>query len=158
MARLGKKQKTEKSAEDFLENYKKYLAEHQLKFTKQRSLIIAEFLNAGGHVSVEDLFRIVKKKSKGVGLASVYRTVNSLVEAGLAMERKFLDKNSVYEIHEAGRHHDHLICMKCRKIFEFENEKIEELQKDVAASLGFTLQDHKLELYGYCQKVNCPNL
>jgi len=144
--------------ESVLERYKAYLAEHQLKFTTQRQVIIAEFLKAGGHVSAEELFRVVKKKAAGVGLASVYRTINSLVEAGLAVERRFLDKSSVYELHEPGHHHDHLICMRCRKIFEFENDKIEDLQKQVAESLGFTLHDHKLELYGYCQKTNCPNL
>jgi Fur family ferric uptake transcriptional regulator len=144
--------------EKFLERYKAYLASHELKFTNQRKIIISEFLRAGGHINVEELFRSVKKKAAGGGLASVYRTVNSLVEAGLAVERQFLDRSSVFELHEPGHHHDHLICMRCRKIFEFENDKIEELQRDVASQLGFTLQDHKLELYGYCQKQNCPNL
>ncbi len=115
-------------------------------------------MRAGGHLSAEDLFRIVKKKAAGVGLASVYRTISSLVEAGLAVERRFLDRTSVYELSQAGHHHDHLICMRCRKIFEFENEAIEEQQTRVAESLGFTLKDHKLELYGWCQRTNCPNL
>jgi Fur family ferric uptake transcriptional regulator len=141
-----------------LEAYKAYLVEHKLKFTAQRETIIAEFLRAGGHVSAEELFRIVKKKAAGVGLASVYRTINSLVEAGLAVERRFLDRTSVYELSEPGHHHDHLICMRCRKIFEFENEAIEEQQGKVAEGLGFALKDHKLELYGWCQRTNCPNL
>ena len=141
-----------------LEAYRAYLAQHKLKFTAQRETIIAEFMRVGGHISAEELFRLVKKKSAGVGLASVYRTINSLVEAGLAVERRFLDRTSVYEIHEPGHHHDHLICMRCRKIFEFENDAIEEQQKKVAESLGFTLKDHKLELYGWCQRQNCPNL
>lgn len=144
--------------EDWLERYKSYLAQHQLKFTSQRRVILSEFFRTGGHLSAEELFRLVKKKASGVGLASVYRTINSLVEAGLAIERRFLDRNSVYELNEPGRHHDHLICMRCRKIFEFENEAIEEQQRRVAEQLGFTLQDHKLELYGWCQKANCPNL
>ena len=144
--------------ESLLEAYRGYLAEHSLKFTNQRKAIIAEFVKAGGHLSAEELFRIVKKKESGVGLASVYRTISSLVEAGLAVERRFLDRTSVYELHEAGKHHDHLICMRCRKIFEFENEAIEEQQRRVADSLGFTLKDHKLELYGWCQRTNCPNL
>ncbi len=141
-----------------LETYKAYLSQHKLKFTAQREVIIAEFLKAGGHISAEELFRIVKKKAAGVGLASVYRTINSLVEAGLAVERRFLDRTSVYELHEPGRHHDHLICMRCRKIFEFENQAIEDQQRKVADSLGFVLKDHKLELYGWCQRTNCPNL
>jgi Fur family ferric uptake transcriptional regulator len=92
-----------------------------------------------------------------VGLASVYRTIGSLVEAGLAVERRFLDRTSVYELEEPGQHHDHLICLRCRKIFEFENDEIEQQQKKVAEGLGFSLKEHKLELYGWCQRTNCPN-
>lgn len=152
------KPKVNPDLEHLLETYRAYLVQHGLKFTNQRKVIIAEFVRAGGHLSAEELFRIVKKKEAGVGLASVYRTISSLVEAGLAVERRFLDRTSVYELHQPGHHHDHLICMRCRKIFEFENDAIEEQQKRVAENLGFTLQDHKLELYGWCQRTNCPNL
>ena len=138
--------------------YKAYLAQHKLKYTAQREVILSEFLRSGGHLSAEELFRMVKKKASGVGLASVYRTLGSLVDAGLAVERRFLDRTSVYELHEPGQHHDHLICLKCKKIFEFENEAIEDQQRRVAESLGFQLKDHKLELYGWCQRTNCPNL
>lgn len=151
------KKTSEEELVAILDRYKTYLSEHQLKFTNQRKVIISEFFRIGGHISAEELFRLVKKKANGLGLASVYRTINSLVEAGLAVERRFLDRTSVYEIHEVGHHHDHLICLKCRKIFEFENEAIEEQQAKVAADLGFDLKDHKLELYGWCQKTNCPN-
>ncbi len=148
----------EQELSSLLETYKAYLTQHKLKYTAQRETIITEFLRAGGHLSAEELFRMVKKKSAGVGLASVYRTINSLVEAGLAVERRFLNRTSVYELHEPGHHHDHLICLRCRKIFEFENEAIEDQQRKVAEGLGFQLKDHKLELYGWCQRTNCPNL
>jgi Fur family ferric uptake transcriptional regulator len=140
----GKVNVGEQELSALLEAYKAYLSQHKLKYTAQREAIIVEFMRVGGHISAEELFRLVKKKSAGVGLASVYRTINSLVEAGLAVERRFLDRTSVYEIHQPGHHHDHLICMRCRKIFEFENDAIEEQQKKVAESLGFTLKDHKL--------------
>jgi Fur family transcriptional regulator, ferric uptake regulator len=141
-----------------LEAYKEYLSARDQKFTSQRKVIIAEFVRAGGHLSAEELFLLVKKKSQGIGLASVYRTINSLVEAGLAVERRFLDKSSVYELDRPGHHHDHLICLRCRKIFEFENAAIEEQQERVAQSMGFELKDHKLELYGWCRRSQCPNL
>ena len=141
-----------------LEEYRAFLAGRQLKMTNQRKVIISEFVRAGGHLSAEELFRLVKKKAAGVGLASVYRTIGSLVEAGLAVERRFLDRTSVYELESPGHHHDHLICMRCRKIFEFENEAIEEQQRKVAEGLGFSLKDHKLELYGWCNRTACPNL
>lgn len=149
---------SEQDLATLLEAYKAYLAQHKLKYTAQREVIIAEFLRAGGHLSAEDLFRMVKKKAAGVGLASVYRTISSLVDAGLAVERRFLNRTSVYELHEPGHHHDHLICLKCKKIFEFENEAIEDQQRKTAEGLGFQLKDHKLELYGWCQRANCPNL
>ncbi len=154
---MGKRSDLE-ALDSRLSAYRGYLAERNLKFTNQRKVIISEFLRAGGHISAEELFRLVKKKAPGVGLASVYRTISSMVEAGLAVERRFLDKSSVYELYEAGTHHDHLICLKCRKIFEFENEKIETLQQEVATRLGFKLKDHKLELYGWCERTKCPNL
>lgn len=155
---MSKKRGKPADLEGLLESYRAFLSERQLKMTNQRKVIIAEFVKAGGHLSAEELFRLVKKKASGVGLASVYRTIGSLVEAGLAVERRFLDKTSVYELEEPGHHHDHLICMKCRKIFEFENPAIEEQQKKVAEDLGFSLKDHKLELYGWCNRSNCPNL
>ena len=158
MAKRVKSEEKDQALDVRLKAYKRYLAERNLKFTSQRKVIISEFMKAGGHISAEELFRMVKRKAPGVGLASVYRTISSMVEAGLAVERRFLDKSSVYEIFEQGHHHDHLICLKCKKIFEFENEKIESLQEEVATRLGFKLQDHKLELYGWCERKKCPNL
>jgi Fur family ferric uptake transcriptional regulator len=155
---MSKKKGKPTDLDSLLEAYKVFLSERQLKMTNQRKIIISEFVKAGGHLSAEELFRLVKKKAQGVGLASVYRTIGSLVEAGLAVERRFLDKTSVYELEEPGHHHDHLICLKCRKIFEFENSAIEDQQKKVAEELGFSLKDHKLELYGWCNRTNCPNL
>ena len=145
-------------AKAFLEAYQGYLSKQKLKFTKQRLIIAQEFFAAENHISAEELFNSVKRRDQSIGLASIYRTLNSLVHAGLAIERRFLDKTSRYEIHKPGSHHDHLICMRCHKIFEFENDEIENLQNVVANGLGFSLVDHRMELHGYCQRQNCPNL
>ncbi len=141
-----------------LERYRAWLGANAQKVTRQRMVIVSEFLEVDGHISAEDLFRRVKKKAPSTGLASVYRTINSLVEAGIAKERRFLDKSSVYEVAADDHHHDHLICMRCRKIFEFENDEIEKIQSQVAESMGFELKEHKLELYGWCRRPKCPNL
>lgn len=138
-----------------LDGYREYLSQKGLKLTKQRLLIVEEFFRSGGHINADDLFRRVQKRYKGIGLASVYRTLKSLTESGLALERRFLDKTSVFEYNDPTAHHDHLICMRCRQIIEFENEEIERLQEVVAKQLGFRLIDHKLELYGICSKGDC---
>lgn len=143
--------------QSMLEAYKSYLAENSLKFTRQREVILEEFLSDPIHLSAEDLFRKVQERDSKIGLASIYRTLNSLVDAGLAVERRFLDKSSVYEYNDPDEHHDHLICMTCQKIFEFENTEIEKLQELVASQMGFTLMDHKLELYGKCNRKNCKH-
>jgi len=138
-----------------LEAYRDYLTAKGLKSTRQRTLIVEEFFREGAHISADDLFRKVQKRASGIGLASVYRTLKSLVDSGLAVERRFLDKSSVFEYNNPAAHHDHLICMRCNQIIEFENAEIERLQEQVARQLGFRLIDHKLELYGICTKGDC---
>ncbi len=74
-----------------------------------------------------------------------------LTDCGLAVTRQFGDGQTRYENLPEDGHHDHMICMKCSKIAEFQNERIEQLQSETAASLGFKVVNHKLELYGYCR-------
>jgi Fur family ferric uptake transcriptional regulator len=136
-----------------------------LKTTAQRELIVDVFLRCSDHVSIEELLTEVRSHSAKVGYATVYRTMKLLADAGLAALRQFGDGQTRYEV--AGSeapHHDHLICMKCGLILEFENHEIEELQESVAEKLGgFKIMTHKLELYGLCPKAmgvpsgSCPD-
>jgi Fur family ferric uptake transcriptional regulator len=127
-----------------------FLAGQGLRSTSQRDLIFSVFVEAGQHVSAEDLYARVKKKNPRIGYATVYRTLKLLAEAGLAEERRFHDGFTRFEARKTEGHHDHLICTRCGTIIEFENERIEALQKDVARRKGFLVHTHKLELYGLC--------
>ena len=88
----------------------------------------------------------------GVGTcyATVYRTLKLLTECGVAFERKFGDGLTRFELADDESHHDHLICVDCSKIVEFEEPEIEGLQARVAARYGFMLKSHKHEMYGSC--------
>ena len=131
-----------------LEALATYLEKNHLKQTKQRELILHTFLDANRHVTSEDLYQAVRKEHSNIGYTTVYRTMKLLVEAGLATERHFDDGITRYEIeHE---HHDHLVCIKCGKIQEFECEEIEERQNEVAKEHGFEILRHRHELYGHC--------
>jgi Fur family ferric uptake transcriptional regulator len=132
------------------EQLTEYLAGQGLKSTRQRDEILRIFTAAGRHLSAEELYLLVKKTDPAIGYATVYRTLKLLTEAGLAEERRFEDGFTRYEYRATDGHHDHLICTRCRKIIEFENERIEELQYDVAKKHRFLVQSHKLELYGLC--------
>jgi len=134
----------------FWERLDQYLAKSQLKHSKQRNFIIAEFLQMKTHVSAEELYSQLKAMDHNPGLATVYRTLNLLKEAGLVDQKQFSDGKSVFEVMAPGSHHDHLICLSCHKVIEFENEEIEKLQEIVAKKHGFKLTKHSLELFGLC--------
>jgi Fur family ferric uptake transcriptional regulator len=129
-----------------------YLAAKGLRSTSQRDAILELFLEAGRHLSAEELYDRVKKSHPGISYATVYRTLKLLVEAGLAKENHFDDGYTRFEYNSTDGHHDHLICTRCGEIVEFENDKIEALQLDVAKQNGYKVQNHKLEIYGLCSK------
>jgi Fur family ferric uptake transcriptional regulator len=129
---------------------KKYLNEKGLKSTQQRDYIAEVFFRSTTHISLDDLLKKVKKKNSSIGYATVYRTMRLLTESGLAVQRQFGDGQTRYENIPLDGHHDHIICIKCSKIAEFTNPEIEELQSIMAKRLGFTVVNHKLEIYGYC--------
>jgi Fur family ferric uptake transcriptional regulator len=127
-----------------------YMARHGLRSTEQRRVVTEMFFTSDGHLSIEDLLDQVRVQEPKIGYATVYRTLKLLKECGLAFERHFGDGVSRYEVAWSDEHHDHLICVECEKIIEFEDEDIEALQHQVAAKHGFRLVRHKLELYGVC--------
>jgi Fur family transcriptional regulator, ferric uptake regulator len=127
-----------------------YMSKHGLRSTEQRRLVTEMFFGTTEHLSIEDLLDRVRVEEPRIGYATVYRTLKLLKECGLAFERHFGDGVSRYEVAWEDEHHDHLICLDCEKIVEFEDDAIEDLQHKVAARLGFKLVRHKLELYGVC--------
>lgn len=120
----------------------------------RRNRIVETFLGLEGHVSAEELLARVREKDPRVGLTTVYRTLKLLTRCGLAVERKFNRQISMFEPVPQGKHHDHLICLGCGTILEFENQAIESLQESVAKEKRFRITRHVLELYGYCANCN----
>ena len=125
-----------------------YLALHGLKQTRQREAILEVFLSQSGHITSEALYDKVRSDHPDIGAATVYRTLKLFVDAGLANASTFREGITVYE-HEL-THHDHLICVGCAEIIEFECEAIEELQLEIARQHGYRLTRHRHHLFGYC--------
>ena len=137
----------------FWEALDAYLAKKNLKQTKQRKQIVERFIGMKEHLSAEELHEAVRKDGHNIGLATIYRTLNLLADAGLAEQKSFGEGRFVYEINTPGTHHDHLICLSCGLVIEFENDEIEKLQDKVAAQHQFKLASHRLDLFGHCS--NC---
>lgn len=127
-----------------------YVARVGLKRSRTRDAVIEAFLATRGHVSVDELTSTVRRRQPAVGYSTVYRTVKLLVDCGLAAAHAFGDGQTRYERALRTTHHDHLICLACGAIHEFEDEGIERLQAAVAKQLGFEIASHKMELYGRC--------
>lgn len=129
---------------------KQFIKTQGLRQSSQRERVVDAFLSQKGHTSAEELLTQVRKIDKRVGLTTIYRTLKLLTQCGLAVERKFNRQVSTFEPARFGQHHDHLICLGCGRIMEFENKAIETLQEVVAREQGFRITHHILELYGYC--------
>jgi Fur family ferric uptake transcriptional regulator len=130
--------------------WNEYLAKKGLNTTSARDLVVETFLCTVGHVELTDLHARVRQQDPGIGLATVYRTVKLMQEAGVADARHFSARGTVYEVAVGRDHHDHLICESCGKIVEFSDPEIERLQEEIASALGFALAHHRHELFGRC--------
>lgn len=127
-----------------------FLAHKRLKNTSQRMIILKAFLRQKSHLSTEDFYLKLRKKNPGIGYATVHRTLKLFSECGIASELNFGDGQMRFEVSYDNEHHDHLVCTDCGRIIEFENQQIEQLQRDVANTHNFIIKDHRLELYGLC--------
>lgn len=135
-----------------------FIAKEGLKNSRQRETIAEVFFESTEHIRVEELLNRVRAVDSKVSQATVYRTMKLLVDCDLAEARQFQDGQTRYEVSDDdGHHHDHLICTQCGKIVEFVDDRIEQLQVEVAASHGFTVSDHKMELYGTCDNPECKS-
>jgi len=134
-----------------MRQFEQALRERGLKSTSQRDDIARVFFSAERHLSIEELYRGVKKVNPRVGYATVYRTLKLLKEVGLAAERHFDDGQARFEsVEKDTQHHDHIICERCGKIVEFASQELERLQERIGRFLGFVVGRHRMELYGIC--------
>ena len=139
------------------ENIEQKCLDKGLKLTDQRKIIVKvlseskENYGESDHPDVDELYKRVSEVDSKISIATVYRTVKILEEAGILVKHDFKAGKARYEqIRES--HHDHLIDVKTGEIIEFVDDEIEKLQKKVADKYGYELVDHKLELYGIKKK------
>lgn len=98
------------------------------------------------HMTAEDIYRLLLEQGEDIGLATVYRVLTQFESAGLVLKHNFESGQSVYEL-DRGDHHDHMVDMDSGKIIEFESDAIEELQRRIAAEMGYEIEAHSLVLY-----------
>ena len=134
------------------EIFEKYLKTKGLSLTRERKAILNQVFAIDGHLEADDIFLRLRKAKKDVSRATVYRTLGLLVDSGL-VRKVYLGEDHIHYEHTFGHtHHDHLVCIKCGKVIEFSDKKIEERQSKICQANRFKEVSHTVQIFGYCKE------
>ncbi len=132
--------------------FREFIRKKSLRNTPERETIIKEIFATHDHFDVDELYMRLKKKKKKISKPSIYRLIPYLLESGLIQEAYFEEGHLHYEHIYGHEHHCHLRCMKCGKTIEFQEKSLKRLERKLGEKYDFTVQGHKVEVLGYCQK------
>lgn len=125
------------------------------KLTPQRQAIVDTILDSVGmHLTVEEIFDIVKKRRPEIGLATVYRTIVLMHEENLVTRLDLKDGTARYELTREDEHHTHhhLVCIKCSQVLEFMDDLLDPIEEEIGKKYSFKVLDHSLKFYGICNE------
>lgn len=146
--------------DDALDVFETFLRKKSLKVTDQRRTMLRMALAHEGHFTADDVHGQLRREGESVSLSTVYRALALLEDAGILEGHDFADGQRRYERALTREHHDHLICLECRAVVEFQNPAIEDLQEQVLADHGFKMVHHALTIFASCETLRtegtCP--
>lgn len=132
--------------------FRKYLAKRGLKLTSERQALFDELFARHEHFEADELLVRLRTKHKKISRATIYRTLDLLVDSGIVGRVRIGESGYRYERLRAGEHHDHLICNECGRVIEFFEPAIESLQDEVCEKYGFLALSHSHQLRGICRQ------
>ena len=140
------------------DKFREYLATRGMRLTRERETIVEEVFSSHEHFDTDQLVSRLANRTDGrrVSRATVYRTLDDMVLAGLLRKVARSQNREVYEHDYGYPQHDHLICSKCGTLIEFENAPLSQILESVAADNGFRMNGHRLEVYGLCADCSRP--
>ena len=133
--------------EDIQQQFIKALQTEGIKLTPQRQAIFSNIINSGGHRECDDIQKSLIEDGMNISRATIYRTLDILVNYNLIRKLVIGDSKAKYEKKIGSKHHDHMICIETGDIIEFENEEIERLQEDEAKKYGYKIVKHVHQLF-----------
>ena len=136
---------------ELLDRFRRWLHDHRLPVTRQRNAVAAALFEAEGHHSADALQRRLKDQGHRIGTATVYRTLDILVEAGLVRGHDFGEGVRRFEASPDQGDHGHFVCARCGAVTEFTHERVDRMLGFLADEHGFLLQRHRVELHGLCR-------
>jgi Fur family ferric uptake transcriptional regulator len=133
------------------QRFETFLRSRQLKLTGERLELVEEVFGQAHHFDADQLHLALKQKGKAISRATVYRTLDLLVQCGLVRKSSFGDQHAHYEPVRSDEHHDHLICVNCSVIIEFFRPDLEKLQEAICLEHGFKPLRHSHQIFGLCR-------
>lgn len=130
--------------------FHRFLRQRGLRATPVRNAILLAILDHSAHFDVDELFLKLRGGKQRISKASIYRTLPLLLESGLISQVNFEEGHLHYEPAFGREHHCHLRCTECRRVIEFQNEMMFDLERQLAERHGFDIQGHRVEVYGLC--------
>ncbi len=137
--------------------FSNYLKERGQRQTSERFAILEEIYATDDHFDADELYLRLKQQGVRVSRATVYNTLDLLVDCNLVVRHQFGSKQAKYERAYSYWQHDHLICLDCNELFEFCDPRIQSIQEMVAEIFQFDITHHSLQMYGHCRREACPN-
>ncbi len=131
--------------------FEEYLRGRSLRVTTERLAIFEHVMKTDGHFDVDTMLAALQRQRARVSRATLYRTLSHLLESGLVQKVQTGEGQARYEKMYGRHHHDHLICIGCGAIIEFENAEIERLQDWVCKIKKFTIVSHVHQIRGFCE-------
>ena len=133
------------------ERFRRWLRDHRLPVTRQRDLVATALFGAEGHHSADALRRRLAEQGHRIGAATVYRTLDVLIEAGLVRAHDFGEGVRRFEASPDRGDHGHFVCTRCGAVTEFTHERVDRMLGFLADEHGFLLHRHRVELHGLCR-------
>jgi len=134
------------------EIFRKYLERRGLKLTAERQALFDELFARHEHFEADELLMRLRAKRKKISRATIYRTLDLLLDSGIVGRVRIRESGYRYERMRAGDHHDHLICDDCGRVVEFREPRIESMQEEICERYGFVLLSHSHQLRGVCRR------
>lgn len=149
---------SKEAAAALLEQFRGWLRTRHLPVTPQRERVAAALFSSDQHLTVEALQRRLQQDGHRVGTATLYRTLDLLVQAGTARSHDFGDGTRRFEASPPRDDHGHFVCAQCGAVTEFTHDRVDRMLGFVADEHGFRLQRHRVELHGLCRECQRRDL
>lgn len=142
------------SIEQLKKEFADFLKQKMYRNTQERFLVLEQIALLDRHFSADELYIHINSKGSRISRATIYSTLDLLTKCGILMKHRFQGESAHFELSSRKPNHDHLICVECGHIIEFNVEEMNTIENEVCSQFDFTPMKHSLQIFGVCKDIN----